>query len=110
MPYYGDYYAGDPGLFGKIFKGLKKIRLGSIIGRAVLPGLGFRPAAPAKGVVTKAQEVRAVAVAKGTAASPALLRSSGITATAARRKPVSSFTARQAAARRARLRQLGYNV
>jgi len=60
MPYYGDHFDGDPGLFGKLFKGLKKIRLGSIIGQAVLPGLGFRPSSPAKGVVTKVAEVRAV--------------------------------------------------
>jgi hypothetical protein len=64
MPYYGDHFDGDPGLFGKIFKGIgravKKIRLGSIIGQAVLPGLGFRPSSPAKGVVSKVAEVRAV--------------------------------------------------
>lgn len=60
MPYYGDHMDGDPGLFGKIFKGIKKIRLGHIIGQAVLPGLGFRPASPAPGVVTQAQATRSV--------------------------------------------------
>jgi hypothetical protein len=62
MPYYGDYMTGDPGLFKKLFKGLKSIKLGSIIGHAVLPGLGLARAAAGgvgSGVVQRAEQVRA---------------------------------------------------
>lgn len=76
MAYYGDYYAGDPGLFGKIFGGVAKLAGGVIktavaatpIGRAVTAGLGAlsslggagRSASPAPGVVARAQAIRAV--------------------------------------------------
>jgi hypothetical protein len=67
MPYYGDPYTGDPGLFGKIFKGLKKLKIGRFLGNVahatttggVLGALGYRPASPAKGVVSKVTEIRA---------------------------------------------------
>lgn len=104
MPYYGDHLAGDPGLFGKIFKGLKKIRLGSIIGHAVLPALGFRPASPAPGVVSAVQTVRSVA---GTGVKVSAERAGRIRRTgalvSARGKAISPFERR----RRALLAQAG---
>lgn len=49
MPYYGDHYAGDPGLFGFV----KKIKLGRIIGglvKSAFPG--------AAGVLSAVQAIR----------------------------------------------------
>src|SRR5688572_23681887 len=49
MPYYGDHYAGDPGLFGFV----KKIKLGRIIGglvKSAIPG--------AAGVLSAVQALR----------------------------------------------------
>jgi hypothetical protein len=83
MPYYGS--AGDPGLFGKIFKKLKHIKLGRFVGKVAAAALsgtpvtaairgvtgaalkaekgrflsrfGYRPSSPAPGAVTKVQAI-----------------------------------------------------
>jgi len=86
MPYYGN--RGDPGLFGKIFKGLKKLKVGRFIGKIAAAALsgspvtaairnvgsaalkaekgrfltryGYRPSSPAAGAVTKVQAIKDV--------------------------------------------------
>lgn len=123
MPYYGDVYAGDPGLFSAF----KKIKLGRIIGgvvKAAFPGAagvlsavrsirGTPSAPPAKqttiaveGVkpgsqvyVTPIQQRRAQAI-KGT---KFVATKGNVRGGTTRAKAVSPFAQRMAAARRARL-------
>jgi len=121
MPYYGDFRAGDPGLFSFV----KKIKLGKIVGglvKAAFPG--------ASGVLTAVNAIRQVTAAPSPAAAPTReltvavpttvpAASVRVTRTRARRatatrarfttkgKAVSAFAQRMAAARAAAARRRG---
>ena len=110
MPYYGDHLTGDPGLFGKLFRGFVGVARSALgatpLGQAVSAGIGVlragggagRSSTPAPGVVARTQQLRA---AQAPLVGAAGLSRAGVRRAARRR--VSPFALRMAAARRARL-------
>jgi hypothetical protein len=92
MPYYGDYYAGDPGLFGFV----KKIKLGRIVGglvKSAFPG--------AAGVLSAVQAIRGnLASSKPGPSIPPI--SNQLTVAVPSMEPGKSVVVTKARARRAR--------